>query len=99
MTSAMSLLPDLKSPLLIATRLPAEERTYNLRGPKIDGTDQAGQPARGNERERTNMPLPADTDVSTPKFLRDKYAIVGVGETTYTRGSGKTTRASSTAIP
>ena len=38
------------------------------------------------------MPLPADTDVSTPKYLRDKYAIVGVGETTYTRGSGKTTR-------
>jgi acetyl-CoA acetyltransferase len=39
------------------------------------------------------MPLPADTDASTPKFLRDKYAILGVGETTYTRGSGKTTRA------
>ena len=38
------------------------------------------------------MPLPADTDVSTPKYLRDKYAIVGVGETTYTRGSGMTTR-------
>ena len=39
------------------------------------------------------MPLPADTDVSSPKYLRDKYAIVGVGETTYTRGSDKTTRA------
>ena len=39
------------------------------------------------------MPLPSDTDVSSPKHLRDKYAIVGVGETTYTRGSGKTTRA------
>ncbi|MBO0710005.1 MAG: hypothetical protein J2P47_01870 [Acetobacteraceae bacterium] len=39
------------------------------------------------------MPLPADTDASTPKFLRDKYAIVGVGETAYTRGSGRTTRA------
>jgi acetyl-CoA acetyltransferase len=38
------------------------------------------------------MPLPADTDVSTPRHLRDKYAIVGVGETTYTRGSGMTTR-------
>jgi hypothetical protein len=38
------------------------------------------------------MPLPAETDVSTPKYLRDKYAIVGVGETTYTRGSGMTTR-------
>ena len=39
------------------------------------------------------MPLPAETDASTPKHLRDKYAIIGVGETTYTRGSGKTTRA------
>ncbi len=39
------------------------------------------------------MPLPADTDATTPKYLRDKYAIVGVGETTYTRGSGMTTRA------
>jgi acetyl-CoA acetyltransferase len=39
------------------------------------------------------MPLPADTDASTPKYLRDKYAIVGVGETPYTRGSGRTTRA------
>jgi hypothetical protein len=38
------------------------------------------------------MPLPADTDATTPKYLRDKYAIVGVGETTYTRGSGKTAR-------
>ena len=32
-------------------------------------------------------------DATTPKYLRDKYAIVGVGETTYTRGSGRTTRA------
>jgi len=40
------------------------------------------------------MPLPRqEVDASTPKYLRDKYAIVGVGETTYTRGSGKTTRA------
>ncbi len=39
------------------------------------------------------MPLPADTDATTPRYLRDKYAIVGVGETTYTRGSGMTTRA------
>src|SRR5271163_2026436 len=39
------------------------------------------------------MKPPADADVSTPKYLRDKYAIVGVGETTYVRGSGKTTRA------
>ena len=39
------------------------------------------------------MPLPQEVDATTPKYLRDKYAIVGVGETTYTRGSGKTTRA------
>ena len=40
------------------------------------------------------MPLPnAETDATTPKYLRDKYSIVGVGETTYTRGSGRTTRA------
>jgi acetyl-CoA acetyltransferase len=42
----------------------------------------------------THMPLPnADTDATTPKYLRDKYSIVGVGETTYTRGSGRSTRA------
>lgn len=34
-----------------------------------------------------------DIDATTPKYLRDKYAIVGVGESTYTRGSGLTTRA------
>ena len=39
------------------------------------------------------MPMPAETDTTSPKYLRDKYAIVGVGETTYTRGSGITTRA------
>src|SRR5436309_450376 len=40
------------------------------------------------------MPLPRqEVDGTTPKYLRDKYAIVGVGETTYTRGSGITTRA------
>src|SRR6202163_4029101 len=42
------------------------------------------------------MPLPKEVDATTPKYLRDKYAIVGVGETTYTRGSGKTTRALAT---
>jgi acetyl-CoA acetyltransferase len=40
------------------------------------------------------MPLPRqEVDGTTPKYLRDKYAIVGIGETTYTRGSGITTRA------
>ena len=43
------------------------------------------------------MPLPRDNvDATTPKFLRDKYAIVGVGETAYTRGSDKSTRALAT---
>jgi hypothetical protein len=43
------------------------------------------------------MPLPREeVDASTPKFLRDKYAVVGVGETTYTRGSNMTTRALAT---
>jgi 3-oxoacyl-[acyl-carrier-protein] synthase III len=42
------------------------------------------------------MPLPSDIDATSPKYLRDKYAIVGVGETAYMRGSGKTTRALAT---
>ncbi|MCA9826579.1 MAG: thiolase [Dehalococcoidia bacterium] len=39
------------------------------------------------------MSQQVEADVSTGHYLRDKYAIVGVGETTYTRGSGRTTRA------
>ena len=35
----------------------------------------------------------SEIDATAPKYLRDKYAIIGVGETTYTRGSGMTTRA------
>ena len=35
----------------------------------------------------------SSTDTTASKYLRDKYAIVGVGETAYTRGSGRTTRA------
>ena len=34
----------------------------------------------------------AQGDTSTPQFLRDRYAIVGVGETEYSRNSGRTTR-------
>ena len=33
-----------------------------------------------------------DVDATTPAFLRNKYAIVGVGETSYRRGSTETTR-------
>ena len=33
-----------------------------------------------------------DTDASAPKHLRGKYAIVGVGETEYKRGTDRTTR-------
>src|SRR5262244_2734037 len=43
------------------------------------------------------MPLPReDVDATTPRFLRDKYAVVGVGETAYMRGSDMTTRALAT---
>jgi 3-oxoacyl-[acyl-carrier-protein] synthase III len=38
----------------------------------------------------------SEIDATSPKYLRDKYAIVGVGETTYTRSSGRTTRAMAT---
>ena len=37
--------------------------------------------------------MTTDIDATADKYLRDKYAIIGVGETTYTRGSGMTTRA------
>ncbi|MBI2764338.1 MAG: hypothetical protein HYX53_00335 [Chloroflexi bacterium] len=37
-----------------------------------------------------------DIEATAPKFLRDKYAIIGVGETPYMRGSGRTTRAMAT---
>ena len=40
--------------------------------------------------------MSADTDIALPKSLRDQFAIVGVGETAYVRGSGKTTRAMAT---
>jgi acetyl-CoA acetyltransferase len=39
------------------------------------------------------VPQQSDVVTTTPNHLRDKYAIVGVGETEYLRGSGKTTRA------
>ena len=42
------------------------------------------------------MPMPDTVDATTPKFLRDKYAIVGIGETDYKRGSTQTTRAMAT---
>ena len=37
-----------------------------------------------------------DIDATSPKHLADKYAIVGVGETAYVRGGGRTTRAMAT---
>lgn len=40
--------------------------------------------------------MTTEIDTTAPKYLRDKYAIIGVGETTYTRGSGRTTRALAT---
>src|ERR1700752_4439912 len=38
------------------------------------------------------MMTQSDMDATTPKYLRNKYAIVGVGETTYRRGSQESTR-------
>ena len=40
--------------------------------------------------------LTSDVDATSPKHLADKYAIVGVGETAYLRGGGRTTRAMAT---
>lgn len=37
-----------------------------------------------------------EADATSPKHLADKYAIVGVGETAYLRGGGRTTRAMAT---
>ncbi len=37
--------------------------------------------------------MDVELDAASPKHLRGKYAIVGVGETGYSRGSGMTTRA------
>lgn len=37
--------------------------------------------------------MTTEINASTEKYLRGKYAIVGIGETEYTRGSGTTTRA------
>lgn len=37
------------------------------------------------EPRRAPMPLPADTDATTPRHLRDRCAIVGVGEITCSR--------------
>jgi acetyl-CoA acetyltransferase len=36
--------------------------------------------------------MSSSIDATAPKFLRDKYAIIGIGETEYSRKSGRTTR-------
>ena len=38
----------------------------------------------------------SDHDVSSEKYLRGKYSICGVGETTYRRGSKESTRSLAT---
>jgi acetyl-CoA acetyltransferase len=58
------------------------------------GKEWAGLERRSDREDPS--PLPSDIDATTPKHLRDKYAIVGVGETAYMRGSGRTTRALAT---
>lgn len=42
------------------------------------------------------MPMPENVEGTTPKYLRDKYAVVGIGETEYRRGSTLSTRAMAT---
>ncbi|MEQ1887872.1 MAG: thiolase [Alphaproteobacteria bacterium] len=42
------------------------------------------------------MAASGDINADSEKFLRGKYAIVGVGETGYVRGSGRTTRSMGT---
>ena len=42
------------------------------------------------------MSIGSDTDATTPRFLRGKYAICGVGETAYRRGSTQSTRSLAT---
>ncbi len=37
--------------------------------------------------------MQADIDATAGRHLRGRYAVVGVGETGYVRGSGCTTRA------
>jgi acetyl-CoA acetyltransferase len=56
---------------------------------------QAARAATRASGEGQVMAL-TDIDATSGKFLRDKYAIVGVGETAYMRGSGRTTRALAT---
>ena len=41
--------------------------------------------------------MPSEIDATSPSALRDRYAIVGVGETAYVRGAGRTTRALATS--
>ena len=41
--------------------------------------------------------MPSEIDATSRSALRDKYAIAGIGETAYVRGSGRTTRALATS--
>lgn len=43
------------------------------------------------------MALASEIEATSAPCLRDRHAIVGVGETPYLRGAGKTTRALATA--
>src|SRR6476660_7998661 len=51
---------------------------------------------RPRNGRKATVSVTSDLDGTSPRYLRDKYAIVGVGETAYMRGSGKTTRALAT---
>jgi hypothetical protein len=62
----------------------------------VEARYERRQAADTGKRGRIDMPPASEIDATSPKYLRDKYAIVGVGETTYKRGSDKTTRALAT---
>src|SRR6202000_2808571 len=47
---------------------------------------------RSRSIERGTMQLEKEIEIDSGTALRDKFAIVGVGETAYVRGAKKTTR-------
>src|SRR3954453_14864208 len=79
------------TPMQHFPELRSDEKPAGIDVPPVPDQHFAKQDQRA--RGRRIIPLPADTDVSTPKYLRDKYAIVGVGETTYTPGADLASRA------
>jgi len=72
---------------------PLEKRSWNDL-PMTTTLSTSAKPLPGNNgKDDEEGPMTrSDIDATTPKYLRNKYAIVGVGETTYRRGSQESTR-------